>query len=148
MASVLEQEEVGASTNQSIKPSSPQPAHRKSRKILWLSRHAPTPKQLARLEALYGADVQVEADDMGFRSAAEIAERFKQSGADEVVLVAPLSVTRALCEHGVYPLRAKMEPCAQNDPDMEVRLGRRWYRFIRFTRIKAINIEEEEVVKP
>lgn len=112
-------------------------------KIVWFSRHPALPSQIAELQRLYGADVQIIADPKPFDSAKDILDRFRYIGGDEMVVVAPLSVLGRLCDLGVKPLWADME---QVPPEKaEVVAAGRGYRFIRFRRVKRLTLEFEEV---
>jgi hypothetical protein len=88
-------------------------------KVYWLSRHEPLPSQVAELRRLFGEDVVIEQDPKPFDSVDDILNRFRQSGADELLVVAPLSVIAQLVQRGVKPLWAEMEqvtdPCACGD---------------------------------
>lgn len=114
--------------------------------IAWYSRHAPTSRQLASLRSLYGNDVSINQDTRAFDSADLIAERYRSSKADDLVVVAPLSVVQALVRRGVQPIWAEMECVASNHPNAEVRIksrvGRvRYYRFIQFWRVRDIKLD-------
>lgn len=112
-------------------------------KILWLSQHAPLPKQLAELNGLFG-DVQVVEDTDSFRGAEEIKQRYKNGQYRDLVVVAPLSVIAKLCELGIKPLWAQMQQVqTQDEADLEYR--NRFYRFEKFKRIKAVKLIFEEV---
>lgn len=113
------------------------------KKILWLSQHQPFPRQVAELRWLFG-DVEVRQDVNSFSSAEEIICRVREGGYDEVVVVAPLSVVAKLCELGLRPLWAEMEQ-TQSRRDAEVSARGRFYRFVKFRRIKAVRLEFEEL---
>lgn len=117
-------------------------------KIYWVSRHEPLPAQRRELERLFGS-VEVQQDPRPFSNAEEIVERFWAAGANEMVVVAPLSVIQQLTELGVKPLWAEMEaiPAEEElDPEREVDApGGRRYRFQRFRRIVGVKIEFEEL---
>lgn len=111
--------------------------------FLWLSQHRPLPKQLAELQRLFG-EVEVRQDVNPFSNAEEILRRFKEGGYNEIVAVAPLSVIAKLCELGLRPLWAEMEQKKSwKEADIEYR--GRFYRFVRFRRIKAVKLEFEEI---
>jgi len=113
-------------------------------KVYWMSRHAPLPSQIAELRRLFGEDVVIEQDPKPFDSADDILNRFRQSGADELLIVAPLSVVAQIVQRGVKPLWAEME--VVSDPaKAEVEAAGRYYRFVRFRRIVGIEIKFEEV---
>ena len=108
------------------------------KKIYWVSRHEPLPSQLRELERLFGK-VEILQDPRPFSSAEEIITRFQQSGADDMLVVAPLSVIAALVQRGIRPLWAEMKQVPPENAEVEVQ-GRH-YRFACFKRIKDINIE-------
>ena len=114
------------------------------KKVYWMSRHSPLPSQVAELRRLYGGDVVIEQDPNPFSSADDIVERFRKSGADELLVVAPLSVIAQLVQRGIKPLWAEME-VVQNPDEAEVEAAGRYYRFVRFRRVSAIQIVFEEV---
>jgi len=112
-------------------------------KVYWLSRHAPLESQIAELRRLFGEDVVIEQDPQPFDSVDDILNRFRQSGADELLVVAPLSVIAQLVQRGVKPLWAEMEQVT--DPSLaETEAAGRYYRFVRFRRITGIEIKFED----
>jgi len=112
-------------------------------KVYWMSRHAPLPSQIAELRRLFGEEVVIEQDPKPFDSADDILNRFRASGADELVIVAPLSVIAQIVQRGVKPLWAEMEVCSPDEAEVEA--AGRHYRFVRFRRIVGIEIKFEEV---
>lgn len=121
--------------------------------IVWFSRHEPTSRQLSTLKLMYGSNLAIIRDGRAFTSAADIASRFRQSGASELLVVAPLTVIQALNRLGIKPLWAEMRPCLPTHPDAEVvarpRVGPpRHYRFIRFCRINSIRLDTTPLTVP
>jgi hypothetical protein len=113
------------------------------KKILWLSQHQPLPRQIEELKRLFG-DVEVLQDVSPFQNAEEITRRYKEGGYDDLVVVAPLSVIARLSELGLKPLWAEMKQIrSRSEADLSYR--GRFYRFIRFRRIKAVKLEFTEV---
>jgi hypothetical protein len=108
--------------------------------ILWVSRHTPTPRQLAALESHFPSHKLI-TDARPFDGADDIIERYRTSGADEMVLVAPDAVIRAVIARGVHPIKAEMRSCAPSHPEADVTLAKngRTYRFIRFGRITQLH---------
>lgn len=106
--------------------------------IYWASRHAPLPSQLEALKKLYGEEVKVIQDPRPFASAEEIVERYRESGANDIVVVAPLSVLARLTELGVKPLYAQMSLVSPEKA--EVVVNGRGYRFEKFLRIERVEI--------
>ncbi|MDO8512194.1 MAG: hypothetical protein Q7S57_02885 [bacterium] len=114
------------------------------KKILWMSRHRPTARQINALRQMHGADAVVEQEDRPFDDAREIVCRYRRDGYDDMVVVAPLSVIAVLCQEGIRPLWS--EATEENDPrKIEFRGARgQGYRFVRFRRIKCVRVEFEE----
>lgn len=121
-------------------------------KIYWCSKHSPLDSQLAELRRLFGAGVIVQCCQDRFADAAEILARFRQSCAQEIVLVAPLTVVKSLTELGVQPLWAEMEEC--DSGVAELTTGRnghgvyrkpKSFRFSRFRRVVSVDMNFAEV---
>lgn len=111
-------------------------------RVIWFSRHNPLEKQKEELKRIFG-EVEILIDTQPFSNADNIVDRFFAAKADEMVVVAPLSVIDQLCQRGIQPLFAEME-VVQNDEYDVVAAGRK-YKFLKFTRIKEINITKEEL---
>lgn len=116
-------------------------------KIIWLSRHQPTPSQRAELERLFPSHT-LEVDHRSFDGAKDIVARFRASGADEMVVVAPLNFTRELIKRGLYPLWAEMKQVSRGSPHAEVKYNGRAYKFVRFHRMTGIDVKLEPVNPP
>lgn len=112
-------------------------------KIMWFSRHEPIPKQIAELKRLFGKDVNVIQDPNPFSGADDVVRRFRESGADEMVIVAPLTVIDQITKRGIQPLYAEMRLVEEGPYDVDVN-GRKFV-FERFTRIKRVIVEKEEL---
>lgn len=113
--------------------------------ILWLSRHTPTVRQLAELERLYPGH-NLKIDKRSFDSADDIVARYKSSGATDMVVVAPLSFVRELVRRGLHPLWAEMRQVTRGSPLAETTNNNRSYRFIKFHRIRSIEVKLDEVL--
>jgi len=113
-------------------------------KIYWLSRHAPLPSQEAELKRLFGDNVVIEQDPEPFSSVDDIISRFLASGADELLVVAPLPIIAQLVQRGIKPLWAEMEAVSSPE-EAETEASGRYYRFRRFRRIVGVEIKYEEV---
>ncbi|OGH73882.1 MAG: hypothetical protein A3C90_04635 [Candidatus Magasanikbacteria bacterium RIFCSPHIGHO2_02_FULL_51_14] len=114
------------------------------KRILWMSRHTPTERQISELARYLGDEVEVEQEPRPFDDARQIVRRFRQGGYDEMVIVAPLSVIAVVCTEGVKPLWS--EAGEENDPaKIEFRGARgQGYRFVRFRRIMRVALEFED----
>lgn len=112
------------------------------KRILWVSRHQPLPRQLEELRRLFG-EVEVKEDPRPFSSAEEIQFRYQMGTFDDIVVVAPLSVLDRLVKLGIKPLWAQMQQVTADQG--EVQVSDRHYRFDRFRRVKAVVLEFEEL---
>ncbi|KKS93536.1 MAG: hypothetical protein UV70_C0009G0014 [Parcubacteria group bacterium GW2011_GWA2_43_13] len=113
------------------------------KKLLWLSRHNPLPKQIAELQRIFG-EVDVRQDVNEFSNAEEIYRRYRSGGYDDIVVVAPLSVIARLIDLGIKPLWAQMDQVSDRK-NADVVAKNRFYRFHHFRRIKAVVMEFEEL---
>ncbi|MEM4234967.1 MAG: hypothetical protein QXU75_07445 [Candidatus Methanomethylicaceae archaeon] len=116
------------------------------KKVYWVSRHKPLPAQVKELCRLFGQDTVIEVDPNPFSSAEEIVQRFRESNAQEMVVVAPLSVIAKLTELGIQPLWAQMNLVpAMTDPNREVVTNGRVYRFEEFQRIIRVEVVMQKI---
>jgi len=67
------------------------------KKIFWMSRHKPHPRQIEMLREMYGQDTVVEQEFRPFDDARQIAKQYREGGFDDMVIVAPLSVIQVFC---------------------------------------------------
>lgn len=111
----------------------------KPKRIGWLSRHDPTKRQLEALEREFPGHVLL-IDHKAFSGADEIVQRVKRAQLDEIVVVAPTDVKRALIERGVHPIVAEMKLVPCKSPEAEVRIKNRCYRFIQWQRLERVNM--------
>jgi hypothetical protein len=118
-------------------------------KILWLSRHSPLSCQMDELRSIFGPDTVLSTDIRPFGDAHDIVRRYRSSGAEEMVVVAPLSVLDALCREGIFPLRADMralpEAPYQEDPTRHVHAAGRWYAHVQFVRVVEMTLRTVNV---
>jgi hypothetical protein len=77
-------------------------------KILRVTRHPIAGGELAAFQAAFGPQVQFVENPQPFRDGADIIDRMRRLGADEVLVVAPYSVYDQMVRAGVKPLYAKM----------------------------------------
>lgn len=114
------------------------------KKIMWFSRHDITPSELRELHRLYGSDVQIVKDPKPFSTADDVVRRYNISGADDLLVVAPLSVFAALTERGIHPLYAQMRQVYPPERG-EVNVNGRLFVFERFQRVKRVALEFEDI---
>lgn len=113
------------------------------KRIYWMSRHKPLPSQARRLEEIFEEPVEIVQDPKPFDNAKDIKQRFETSKADDIVVVAPLTVLQRLTELGVRPLYAEMELVDPEEAEIEV--NGRHYRFKDFKRVGGVSIDFEPV---
>ncbi len=87
--------------------------------VIWMSRHAPRASQISALNALYPG-VKVLQDPNPFGDARDIVDRYRKSGAVDMVIVAPLAVIAELVKLGIRPLWAEMEIVPCDDPRVSI----------------------------
>lgn len=78
---------------------------------------------------MYGDDVEIRSYSKVFKDVKEIIDYYKKNKFDDIVIVAPLSVIKRMCELGVEPLWAQMHKGS----------------FIEFKRIESIDIKYKKV---
>jgi len=115
--------------------------------IYWVSQHDLTPSQKKAL-----ASCRVVKDPRPFANADQIVKRYRESGCEDMIVVAPLSVLQALVKKGIRPVWAEMVETSPGDG--EVCLGGhaatgsfgagRWVKFKRFLRVRNVNVEFED----
>lgn len=118
----------------------------KPKRIVWMSRHAPTPSQVRELDRLFPCH-EFFTDPKPFSDAADIVKRFRALGGDELVVVAPMNVVNEIVKQGVKPLIADMERCAPADAEVVLGRGdkRRWQRFVQFVRCTGFERKTEPI---
>ena len=109
------------------------------KKVLWFSRHPALPNQIEELQKMYGNDVKIIQYGKKVASAEDIVKIYQQEQADDMVVVAPLSVLAVLCEKGMNPLYAQMERVPLKEA--EVTVSDRGFKFVKFRRIKKVILE-------
>lgn len=114
-----------------------------AKKIMWFSRHMPTESQMSELKRLFGGDVKVIIDTLPYINAESIVDRFNEYNADDLIVVAPLSVISSLTRCGIKPIWANMELVGEDEA--EVTMSGRYWRFKGFKRVNRVYIDFEEV---
>jgi len=109
----------------------------KVRRILWISRHPPLPKEVEALEKAFGK-VQVFQYASSVRDADHVIRLVEQYGADEVVTILPLSIIMRLCERGLHPIWPECVQVNGEEYDFVDEGSGRKYKFIRFVRVKKV----------
>lgn len=115
----------------------------KSNKVLWLSRHVPTKRQISSLHYYYGRDVEIVQDSDTFSSVDDIVKRYRADNYQDMVIVAPMFMISKIIEFGIHPLYAKMKQ-VKNINLSETSNNGRHYVFVEFKRIKKLCFEFED----
>jgi hypothetical protein len=110
-------------------------------KIYWASQHEPLASQVRALEAAAGEPCEILRDPRPFDSAQHIADRFAASKADDIVVVAPLSVLDRLCRLGIRPIWCEMDTVRGPRDGGEVQANGRWYAFRGLKRVARLALE-------
>lgn len=113
-------------------------------RIVWMSQHKPTPTQLVALEAIFPHHTLI-IEPRPFDGADNIIARFHAVKADEMVVVAPLTVVRELVKRGLHPLYAEMKKVSCHSKH-EVKIKNRCFRFLRFQRVTDVKLELEDII--
>lgn len=117
------------------------------KKVLWVSRNTPLQSQIDELGRLFGKDFELTIDAQPFASASTIVAKFRRGGFDDMVLIAPLSVCRAVTECGIRPLWSEMKTTEKEDAEIRVMNTRerienkeRCYKFVKFKRLESVTV--------
>ena len=106
------------------------------RKVLWLVGHKPYAEQVRELQTIFNAEVVV--DTRHLNSVAEIVEKMKNVGADEVVVLLPDSWLCDLLKLGIQPVRPKMRR-------LFTRNRKPVFQHIGFVRVRRFELEVEKL---
>ncbi|MEM4976419.1 MAG: hypothetical protein QXT64_03735 [Desulfurococcaceae archaeon] len=112
------------------------------KRILWISRHPPLPKEVEELERIFGK-VQILQYASGVRDADHVIRLIKQYGADEVVTILPLSIIMRLTERGIHPLWPECVQVENGEYDFIDEGSGRKYKFVRFVRVREVKLVTE-----
>ncbi len=119
-------------------------------RILWLNRHRPKQEQVKALKDYFG-DVEVVERVIGFDTDPsvgidQIQEVMRETNADEIVAVVPITHVAELTRRGIYPLRAimKREPLQERNHLGEIEFE---YIFEGFERILEASIQTKYLAK-
>lgn len=117
------------------------------KKILWVSKYKPLESQTKELRRLFGDDVVIDEYRNPLSSASQVSSFYKRGYYDEMVLIAPLSICRVLCEYGYHPLYSVMQQVPQGEEEIKVRSSKevimgnpRYYKFVEFKRIERLEL--------
>lgn len=108
--------------------------------ILWVSRHAPTPEQMAQLtRILKDSDIIVARYFDNIVRDTTLVKKYRSGKYDDLVVTLPTEMIGRLCTLGIHPIRAVHEMTGV-DPDTNMRQ----YRFLRFERVKSVKVKTEQ----
>ena len=116
--------------------------------IVWMSRHMPLDSQKAELERLFPGHTLI-MEKRPFSSAEQIVRRYRESGGDEMVVVAPWSVVRQIIRLGIKPIYAEMRPATEEDHESMTISGparkRRYFKFVAFHYCTDVSLKLEPI---
>ena len=108
-------------------------------KILWVSNYEPLPAQLAELRSLYGKDVEIVRDATKYKRAEDIILKYRESGATDLYVMAPLSRLHHLCAQGVHPLYSIMVEVPEPS-DSDLKKKEAFWKFVGFYRLLKLEL--------
>ena len=105
-----------------------------SKKVLWLSRHAPTTEQVEKLaQVLEPCDVNVIQVSKTVKNGKEVKDLLRENKCNEVVAVLPLNILQQVISQGIQPIRAVMLREIREDGNAE-------FRFQHFERVLEVTV--------
>lgn len=107
-------------------------------RVLWISRHKPTNKQITELQKKFGRDTDVCVVSTNIKSGQEVLDLMGRYRCDEVVAVLPVNLIAELTSLGVKPLRAVMKRKFRRDGSAE-------FNFSHYELIENVNIQSKPV---
>lgn len=102
--------------------------------ILWLSRHAPTSKQMTELKKIFGNKIKIRQVSTTISSGEEVLALMKLYDCQEVVAVLPINLLEQIVTLGVKPIRAVMDRKFRKD-------GKAEFIFSHFERVEKIEVD-------
>lgn len=111
-----------------------EPVHRPVRRVLYATQHLLHPATAEDIRVFCGEEVEISHDTRLARDGREVASRMQQIGADELILVAPLSIFDQLTRMGICPLWVEMR-----------QVGARAWEYVRLWRVTGLSIETTQV---
>jgi len=112
------------------------------KRVLWISRHPPLPKEVEALEKALGR-IQILQYASSVRDADHVLRLVEQYKADEVVTILPLSIIMRLCERGLHPIWPECVQVENGEYDFIDEGSGRKYKFTRFVRVREVKLVTE-----
>lgn len=115
-------------------------------KVLWVSQHKPLTSQIVALSKKVPEEdkITLVPMDRPVSSVEEIVKEFLGGNYDDMIVIKPLSMVQVLTFWNISPWVPKMERVHRRD-DAEVINGSGvMSRFVKFIRVKAVRLEEDE----
>ena len=110
------------------------------KRILWVSRHAPTEEQTSELSRILNdTTIVITRYENTVKKAEEIVQKFKNGHFDDIVVVLPTKMIGRLCTEGIHPIEAVHEVTSVSST------GTRTFKFIRFDRIYSVKIKKSRL---
>ena len=110
---------------------------REHKRVLWLSRHAPTEEQTQELERILGPCEIVQVSRT-VNSGKEVKDLLRENQCDEIVAVLPLNILQQVISQGIQPIRAVMSRELKEN-------GEAVFHFQHFERVLEVTVRTERL---
>ena len=107
------------------------------KRILWVSRHPPTPEHSEYLEHHFKDEIFIDTWNKGDSNTREVINRYRKGNYDDLVLVLPMELIGKICKAGIHPIRPVYKVVSLENENV------RNYTFLRFERIRSVTVERE-----
>jgi len=104
-----------------------------SKKVLWLSRHAPTTEQVEKLARILGT-CEITQVSQTVKNGKEVKDLLRENNCEELVAVLPLNILQQVISQGIQPIRAMMLREIREDGNAE-------FRFQHFERVLEVTVK-------
>jgi len=108
-----------------------------SKRVLWLSRHAPTNEQVDALAQVLGP-IKILQVSKTVSSGKEVKDLLREHQCDEVVAVLPLNILQQVIAQGIQPIRAVMSRELKEN-------GEAVFHFQHFERVLEVTVKAKKL---
>ena len=107
------------------------------KRVLWLSRHAPTKGQTEELKRILGACEIIQVSKT-VNNGKEVKDLMRENQCDELVAVLPLNILQQVISQGIQPIRAVMQREVRDDGSVE-------FYFQHFERVLEVMVKTKKL---
>jgi len=107
------------------------------KRVLWLSRHAPTEEQTQELERILGPCEIIQVSKT-VNSGKEVKDLMRENQCDELVAVLPLNILQQVIAQGIQPIRAVMQRELKENGNVE-------FHFQHFERVLEVTVKTKRL---